>query len=201
MGVEYESIIFETDSKPYGVTYSEWVTRWWHWLLSFPKESNPALDYSGKYSSHKQQDPHVWFLAGNFGGHVKRECRIPVGKAILLPIINYECSFADEPKITTDAGLEEKCKSEIDDIKNLTVIVDNYSLRDISKYRVHSPFFTIDLQENNVLGLRPMRTKMISDGYWIFLKPLGLGGHRIITSGSCQSGTINIVNTYDLHIF
>jgi hypothetical protein len=200
MGAAVESIVFPLDSKPYGVTYPEWITRWWRWLLSFPIDKNPAIDQTGMYSSQKQEHPNVWFLAGTFGGYVRRKCQIPFGKAILMPIINYECSFADEPAITTDAQLELKCKSEIDDIKDLSVIVDDHLLSDISLYRIRSPFFVIDLLENNVLGVKPTRTRMISDGFWIFLKPFGIGIHRIITSGSCRSGTIRIGNTYDLNV-
>lgn len=200
MGAAVESIVFPLNSNPYGVSYPEWIIRWWRWLLSLPKEKNPALHESGIYASQKQDDPNVWFLAGNFGGYVKRKCQVPFEKAILMPIINYECSFADEPTITTDVQLESKCKSEINDIKNLTVIVDDYLLEDVSQYRMCSPFFVIDLHEDNILDVKPAQTRMISDGFWIFLKPLEIGSHRIITSGSCRSGKIRIANTYDLEI-
>jgi hypothetical protein len=194
------SMLFRPDSKPYGLTYAEWVVKWWRWLLSISKEKNPALDMSGMRVPEKQEDPNVWFLAGTFGGSIARKCKIPSGKAILLPIINYECSFADEPSITTEIELETKCKREIDDIKNLSFAIDQLSLTDLSPYRIRSPLFDVDLAENNILEINQINTKMISDGFWIFVKPLTIGRHQLISSGSCQSGKIMIGVTYDLFI-
>jgi hypothetical protein len=117
-----------------------------------------------------------------------------------MPIINYECSFADEPSITTANELELKCRSEIDDIKHLSVIIDESILSNLANYRVRSPIFSIDLHENNILGVNPCHTYMISDGFWIFLRPLEIGSHKVTSLGSCRSGKIRIETTYNLHI-
>jgi hypothetical protein len=195
-----EPLVFGSDSKPYGISYPQWTVRWWRWLLSLPKGINPALDMSGRYSEQRQDDPNVWFLAGTFGGHVERKCRIPSGKAILMPVINYECSFAEEPLITTKIGLESKCKSEIDDIKDVSFMIDETLLCDLSPYRIRSPLFSIQLQDDNVLGLEPCSTKMISDGFWIFLRPLIIGRYHVRSFGSCRSGKIRIGVTYNLYV-
>ena len=195
-----EAMVFGPNSKPYGISYPRWTVRWWRWLLSLPKEYNPALDISGGYSDQRQDDSNVWFLAGTFGGLVERKCRIPSGKAILMPVINYECSFAEEPLITTSRGLESKCKSEIDDIKNVSVLIDETLVSDLTPYRVRSPLFPIHLRDNNVLGLEPCFTKMASDGFWVFLRPLTIGKHHLRTFGSCRSGKIQIGVRYSLHV-
>jgi hypothetical protein len=195
-----ESILFSPDSMPYGSTYPEWIVKWWQWILSMPKQGNPALDKSGKYVAQRQSDPNVWFLSGTFGGSVVRKCNIPLGRAILMPVINYECSFADEPSIKTAVELKSKCKSEIDDIKNLSFRIDQLQMNDLTPYRICSPLFDVYLGENNILDVDPIRTKMISDGYWMFLKPLRIGGHLLTSSGSCQSGKIMIGTTYELDV-
>jgi hypothetical protein len=195
-----ESMLFAPNSKPYGIKLLEWTIRWWRWLLSGPREKNPAADKSGEYSVLKQDDPNVRFLASTFRGSVLRNCTIPFGKAIFMPIINYECSFADEPSITTANELELKYRCEIDDIKHLSVTIDESILNNLANYRIRSPVFSIDLQENNILGVDPGHTHMISDGFWIFLKPLEIGGHKVTSLGSCRSGKIRIETTYDLHI-
>lgn len=193
-------MLFPHDSKPYGLTYPEWIIKWWQWILSIPRDKNPALDNSGIYVAEGQSDPNVWFLSGTFGGSVVRKCKIPRGKAILMPIINYESSFADEPSINTVKDLELKCKSEIDDIKNLSFSVDQLHLGDLSPYRIRSPLFDVHLGENNILDVDQLHTKTVSDGYWIFLKPLRIGRHHLTTSGSCQSGKIMIGASYDLYV-
>jgi hypothetical protein len=195
-----ESLLFTPSSKPYGLTYPQWTVKWWQWLVSIPKENNPALDMSGQYAEEKQEDQNVWFLAGTIGGSVVRRCQIPSRKAILMPIINYECSFAADPSISTEAELKSKCEREIDDIKNLSFGIDGFFLRDTAPYRIRSPYFDVHLRENNILGLDQHTTRMISDGYWMFLKPLPLGSHQLISSGSCRSGKIMIGATYELTV-
>jgi hypothetical protein len=195
-----ESMLFPPDSEPYGLKYALWTIKWWKWILSIPKEKNPVLDKSGLFLAEGQSDPNVWFLAGTFGGSVVRKCRIPLGKAILMPIINYECSFADEPSIKNVTALELKCKSEIDDIKNLSFTIDQLNFGDMTPYRIHSPVFDVSLGPNNILDAGELHTKMITGGYWVLIKPLRAGSHHLMTSGSCQSGKIMIGTTYELYV-
>lgn len=200
MNTSIESFLFEPNSEPYGIPISEWIVRWWCWLLSSTSDKNPVSDESGKYSGLRQNNHNVWFLAGTFGGSVTRTCKIPSGKSILLPIINYECSFADEPLIKTEKELEVKCKSEIDDIKHLNLTIDQLVLSDLTRYRVRSPIFSIYLQEGNIIGAKSGLTRMITDGFWIFFKPLKIGKHIISSFGSCRSGKIKIQTTYNINV-
>lgn len=193
-------MIFPSYSKPYGLNYADWIVKWWKWILSIPKERNPALDKIGNYVHEGQCDPNVIFLSGTFGGPVIRKCNVPSGKSILIPIINYECSFADEPSIESVNGLKSKCKSEIDDIRNLSFSIDQFYLNDLTPYRILSPLFDVRLGENNILDVERQTTLMISDGYWVFLKPLSIGRHRLTSFGSCQLGKIMIGVTYDLYV-
>jgi hypothetical protein len=52
-----ETQVFATDSKPYGLTYSEWTGKWWQWAYSVPKNVNPSYDDSGRYCSEVKMDP------------------------------------------------------------------------------------------------------------------------------------------------
>ena len=84
--------------------------------MSIPKDINPALDETGRFSTQFQNDENVWFLAGTFGGTVTRNLVVPYGKAILFPIINYEACLADEPFLSHEHQLQDKCREEIDKI-------------------------------------------------------------------------------------
>lgn len=194
----FKSAVFSPDSEVFGMTYTEWTVRWWQWLLSVPREYSPATDISGLYASQNQDVPNVWFLAGTFGGHAERTCTIPSGKAIFMPIINYECSLAGTPGISDEIQLEPMCKKEIDDIKDVSFQIDGLLISDLSLYRVCSPLFDVHLTENNILNVSSGNTKMITDGFWIFLKPPTIGRHSLITFGSCQSGKINVGTSYNL---
>ena len=59
-----ERMIFPPDSNPYGFSYSDWTVRWWKWVLSIPKETNPISDITGVHSAQCQKDPNVCFWQG-----------------------------------------------------------------------------------------------------------------------------------------
>jgi hypothetical protein len=176
-----------------------WIQLWWKWLISIPKEMNPALDTTGQFCSVSQPYPNVWFLAGTFGGSVTRYCTIPYGKALFFPVINYETSFADESTLRTEKQLEDVCRSEIDDIRDIYASVDGESI-DVRKYRVKSESFEVDMPPNNCLGTLTGLTKIASDGYWLFIDSLPVGNHLLTSFGSCMSGRIKIGCTYELVI-
>jgi hypothetical protein len=102
--------VFQANSKPYGLAYVEWTAKWWQWGYSIPKDINPAYDDTGKNCAQKQNGP-VWFLAGTYGHPANRKCDIPAGKAILFPILNSECSFAEFPKLKTLSELRVCAKT------------------------------------------------------------------------------------------
>lgn len=198
--IDISGKLFPPTSRPYGRPFAEWSSRWWHWLLSIPKSINPINDTKGELADQFQEDPNVWFLAGTFGGSVIRNCTIPYGKAILLPIINYEASFADEPLLSDPVQLENKCKEEIDKIGELYCYVDEQAVA-LSEYRIASGVFEIDLRDENCLSVRTGTTLMASDGYWLFLQPLTRGKHIIKSFGSCLAGKIKIGCTFKIAIY
>ena len=79
--------VFSKDSSPYGIPYKEWITKWWQWIMSIPKEQHPRLNYTPERCGIEQTGP-VWFLAdkGESGTEV-RTCTIPAGKAILFAVL------------------------------------------------------------------------------------------------------------------
>jgi len=185
--------VFPADSKPYGLTYGEWTAKWWQWGYSVPKDINPAYDDTGKNCAQKQNGP-VWFLAGTYGHAVNRKCNIPVGKAILFPILNSECSFAEFPKLRTLSELRTCAKTIQDQVSSLKASVDGRPIPSLQEYRIQSPPFNFTLPGNNILGLPAnVATQAIADGNWVFLKPLSPGSHKITFRGGVQHESANIV--------
>jgi hypothetical protein len=174
--------VFTTDSKPYGMSYDEWTAKWWQWALSIPKDINPVGDETGKYCGQGQEGP-VWFLAGTFGGSMERSCTIPAGKAILFSPINVECSYAEFPDLKTESDLRACAKSGQDLATETEVSIDGVKLQNLQNYRTQSPLFDLTLPKDNVFALPPSTTKAVSDGVWVFLKPLSPGNHEIHSKG------------------
>ena len=58
-------------------------------------------------------------------------------------------------------------------------------------HRVESDpeIFSLYINDNNSMGIvEEGTTEAAADGYWVFLKPLALGHHRIFFRGSCAAG-------------
>lgn len=181
--------VFSADSKPYNLTYGEWTAKWWQWGYSIPKNINPAYDNAGKNCAQKQNGP-VWFLAGTFGHSVNRACTIPTKKAILFPILNSECSFAEFPKIKTFSELRTCAKSTQDQVTMLNASIDGVPILNLEKYRIQSPVFNFTLPQNNIIGMPAnTTTEAIADGNWVFLKPLSPGIHKLMFKGGVQQRT------------
>ena len=113
----------------------------------------------------------------------ERTCTIPEGKALLFAPVNVECSFAEFPDLKSEADLRECAKSGQDLVTVLDVSVDGVKLENLQDYRVQSPLFNLTLPESNVFGLPATTTEAVSDGNWVFLKPLPPGNHTIHSKG------------------
>ena len=84
---------------------------WCNWLLTIPKRRNPAVDISGRHCKVNQKYENVWFLTGPFGNDltIKRKCKIPAGRAIFLPVLFKEDSFAESTEdddVKTERSIE-----------------------------------------------------------------------------------------------
>jgi hypothetical protein len=185
--------VFTIDSKPYGVKYGEWTTKWWQWLLSIPKDVNPLNDDTGQNCAQKQEGP-VWFLAGTPGGSFERTCTIPAGKAILFPILNGECTYADSPTAKTESDLRSCSIAADTGVTNLEATIDGMKLQGVDKYRLTSLPFNVTLVNNNILGVQAGPTKGVSDGWWVFMNPLSPGKHEIHFSGQLVNPSITATN-------
>jgi hypothetical protein len=180
--------VFSSDSKLYNFTYGEWTARWWQWGYSIPKNINPAYDDTGKNCAQKQNDP-VWFLAG--GHSVECVCTIPACKAILFPILNSECSFAEFPKLKTLSELHMCAKTIQDQVTTLMASVDGIPTLHLQEYGIQSPQFNFTLPHNNIHGMPAnTTTQAVADGNWVFLKPLPPGVHTIVFKGEVQQPKI-----------
>jgi len=189
---------FSPESTPYGKSYSGWTAKWWQWVLSIPKSENPLIDDTGENSAKNQSGP-VWFLAGTLKGPAERTCTIPADRAILFPVINVEASVA-EGDGTTEEELAARVKFEMDQITDIRAMISGTNVNELKQYRIQSPLFDVTLPVNNVLGLSAQTTEMMSEGFWLFLKPLEPGKYDLNSFGSCLAGRIKIGVSYHLTI-
>ena len=184
-----ESLIYLVDSEPFGIPYSNWTESWWNWSLSIPKDSNPALDMSGKQCQQGMQHEYpVFFLVGSLNGTANRNCTIPSNLSLFFPATTSFCYNTDSAKRTEDilSGCASLQKSDT----NTNVMIDGTDLNtfayDITNARVQSNLFGVNVPEDNILDISPKSISGIAAGDWVFLKPTALtpGTHEVSFTGN-----------------
>ena len=75
-----------------------------------------------------------------------------------------------------------------DKVNYLEAKVNDIGIKDLSKYRLQSPLFNFTLPKNNILEL-PLQTttQAVSDGNWVFLKPVAVGKYVIYFKGGLKN--------------
>lgn len=166
------STIFSHDSKPFSFTLGEWTAKWWQWIISISKTNNPGNDLTGEYCGQGQQGP-VWFIVGTFENFqtAERKCTLPKEKAILIPVINSEKSYAEFPELKDENAVRSRAKDAIDRVTKKIIIIDGKEIKNLQDYRVQSPLFNVVFPEDNIYGVKAGITQAVSDGYWILLRP------------------------------
>ena len=115
-----------------------------------------------------------------------------------MPIINW-VSILDKDG-ETDDELLYIAKKKMDAVARLEVTINGITLKKgLEKYRAQSPFFNVTLPEENILESPAGHTRLVSDGYWIFLGPLE-SATELITFGSCSSGVNKFGVNYHVNI-
>jgi hypothetical protein len=190
--------VYPLTEKVGGKTYAEWTAAWWQWGMGATKEKNPILDKTGEFAEKGQAGP-VWFLAGNFGGEVTRKCSVPVGKAIFFPVLNQGPGGSfDNPD---EDSWRKLAKESMDTAYDLEVIVDGKALEDVKNYRVAAPLFTFtgpEKEDDSAFPGMAGKHKMVSDGFWIMLKPLAKGEHVVRFKGKVKASEFSLDVTYKL---
>ena len=108
--------IFAPRETVAGITQQEWIQRYWEWLRSFTPEQTPSSDTTGYRCGAGQFGP-VWFLTGTkASGAFTRECQVPAGKVLLVPLIGVLAQETPGSKSTCDSLSVSLQQSPIDSI-------------------------------------------------------------------------------------
>lgn len=188
--------IIPPNAKPYGMSYSEWATKWQQWGLSISKDQNPVMDMTGCANGANGQSGPVWFLAGGFSPIIEgstytlianRDCAVPTGKAIFVPIIaTFAYEYLDGP--LTPEDLDELVRINFEHITSLEATIDGVEIKNLWDYRAYSPLFQLGPFPANSLNDDPEGAfaNAVSDGYFLILTPLSVGTHEIHFRGEAE---------------
>jgi hypothetical protein len=178
--VRGNSPVLPLEATVEGVGYAELTAKWWQWARSAPIE--PYLDPDGRFCDMDQAGA-VWFLAGTDGSFVaRRECVVPEGKHLFLPIINMFVSTPYRVRPGTTVASCEELQADIavnnEHLVSAVVMIDGMLVDDPRHYRVRSKgCFPLHAQPMDEAGM--VVPTAASDGYWLLIAPLPRGRHTI----------------------
>jgi hypothetical protein len=191
--------MYEVNEPVLEEDWDYWVQAWWTWVLSIKKDVNPANDVTGQYAD-SSNNGKVYFLAGTLEGTAIRNVRIPDDRPVLIPLVNEEESVAEKQnylpwqsngnkyELTMEDAQPQQDKmiaAAIDDINGMISLEATFDkgtknqlvLRTgkLCKNRVPTDVFEVDFPKDNIFDAKPGKSKIVSDGYWLFLRPLKNG--------------------------
>lgn len=132
----------------------------------------------------------MWFLAGTFGGTAERVCTIPSGKYLLVTPRNTvfgelgpkvgDCS----PNQCDVNVLRQKAAADVDNPPpSFDVKIGDTPVMHVDQYRTTSPVFDVTFPKGAIFKIPPgVHGPLVSDGYWLLLRPLPPGQTITITS-------------------
>ena len=113
----------------------------------------------------------------------KEAATIPVGKAIIVPLLTGECHNDGTPPILNDDELR-KCAREGDEFGVLAATLDGRDIQNLDQYRTQTGFYNLTVVKDNIFDNVPGTFKGNADGFFVFLEPPSPGKHDLRLSTS-----------------
>ena len=110
-------------------------------------------------------------------------CTVDVRTEIFVAALSVECSTVEEPPFYGGNEAElRQCVRDLDVLQgDLTVTVDG---EPVPLTLVETPLLTIDLPEDNILGVPAQQALSVAAGFVALLPPLPPGTHEIVITGT-----------------
>jgi hypothetical protein len=181
--------LYSINENPFGASYSTWIARWMNWTHGIPSEEHPR-DFAERTCNVSQTWKDVWFLPDILAGNIVRQCEVPFGKAIFVPITVGWQSQAESEEF------QGRPVEEIEDelIKNAfycndhnverAVEIDGQKIQGLegsNPYRTNTTgLINLSYGENNIYEVKgPIVSPAFAEGWFLFVKPLPEGDHTI----------------------
>jgi uncharacterized protein YecT (DUF1311 family) len=176
-----------------GEAQEQWLRRYWEWARSFGPAENPSTDKNGYRCGAGQSGP-VWFLTGSReSASVVRECEVPEGKILLVPLINALVQANPGADVGCDRMLVT-LRQFSSGITGLRFAANGTSSGELERFQLGTGCFTLRDASMGHTGMAA------GTGYWLFIKPLKKGKHELTFGARSTRDNFQQDIKYVLHV-
>lgn len=170
--------VLGAQEKVAGRSQSDYAIAWWRWVMRLPDGVRAYQDPSGAQCALNQGGP-VWFLAGTEGtGAVQRECAVPAGTHLFLPVIAMLVHASPGHPLSCPQA-QARARANNDHLAQVQVVLDGRVVMDVAAHRLRGmPCFDAFADAKYIERHAPYEPAA-TDGYWLMLAPLPAGLHQL----------------------
>jgi hypothetical protein len=213
--------LFSGDESPFGISYSDWISKWWTWWVTTSvEEATPKPDGC----LVNRADSMVMLMETAVGGKQNQVCNVSSTEGIMVPMWT---GWRDEssPGHENDSydQLSKSAREEINAGHVIShVVVDGKEVAKMDETssvssgvfaqkvnymnnvtEIYSKGFNITIPENTHFpDQKPGTFRAGAQGWYVFLKPLPPGDHNILYTVNVDPNSVNNISaeiTYLMH--
>jgi hypothetical protein len=177
-----------------GRTLEEWVVEWARWRYAQTTCDDPFFDEDGSICA-LYQDPAspVFFLAKGTGDPVRTKCRIPSGKAILVPLTNLLGDNAGVPPeaLMTEEEMRATMLIYVQSMRELVLRVDGQEIQNLERYSIGPTKYSYVVPPppnayscSGMDGVEGLVDPAFAGGTFVLLPPSTKGEHTVVHGGT-----------------
>jgi hypothetical protein len=206
LAVGYGVEFYSKDEHPFGISYSDWVAKFWNWDFSIPIDSqtNTLAGLKDNGCLMHKDNSMVMLVDTAAGGIWKQKCTISRTEGILIPIWTGECDQAlkgfdsysfkqlSECARAYDLGIV-KGQVKVDDTPVATLDAIDYKTNVMNNVTeiYTKQFNAIVPKESHLISERYGTFPAAAHGWFVFLKPLQPGNHVVYYQNSVEATTLS----------
>ena len=171
-------------SRVQGLTYGQWLAKWWEYALIMPAAQNPLSGATGNNCVF-QRIGKVGLVVANSTLDVPIECEVPAGTKLYVEVLGAECSTLEEAPFYGGNEAELIACAQTFVPQDLEASIDGVEVQNLSQYFALSPLYEFTNPEDNILGVPAGSVgESVGSGVYLMLAPLSPGEHTIHLRGT-----------------
>ena len=201
MSSVYAVEIFTKEDRPFNTTYDDWASEYWNkWIGKNADEATPKAGGCLLVNDDNKTEPMIMLMETTVSAPPTQDCKISSTQGILVPLWIGWCDTGNGQDTTaeqlTDCAKRQNLGRIISQVKidgspvaNLDVTQSVVPGSGALDYKVNSlnnvtefsskPFSLIIPATTHKPNQTPGTWEAVSQGWWVFLKPLPVGNHTL----------------------